>query len=326
MAKHYVVENLVAYDRYMVLSILPQTDGDMIDFWPGQYATLSIWGGQAWSPVRCLSFTNAPEPNGRLEFAFRLTGKFTSSLSQLQPGDAVRVQGPYGEFVLTEATPNPIMIAGGIGITPFMSMIRAAAQPDFVATLLYMAHSPADLVYYDELLALQKQLPGLQIQIFLSQLPRGSHQFLPGPLDQHYIADLLGDQAAEFDYFICGPDGMMKSITKQLLRVGADKDYIFTESFAASSTANKEGYTFNPAKVSYVLAFGAFMVLVGAIAFKDVGHKLALARPQTTSQSPAQTPSQAATTPTSDSTNTTDTTSPSSVYSQPYRQPVSTVS
>jgi hypothetical protein len=80
---------------------------------------------------------------------------------------------------------------------------------------------------------------------------------------------------------------MMKSLTKQLVAIGVHDENIVTESFAASGTANARFLGITPTRLTYAAGIGAFAILAGGIAFKDVRHTLAHATtppPSTTTQ------------------------------------------
>src|SRR5581483_4981754 len=99
-------------------------------------------------------------------FAMRPHGRFTSQIAHLEAGTDVRVQGPFGGFTIDPDYDHQIvMLAAGIGITPFMSMLRHAAETGLTnpILLLYTTKSSSDIPFYEEILALKRRLPRFRV-------------------------------------------------------------------------------------------------------------------------------------------------------------------
>lgn len=100
--------------------------GSKLSYAAGQYATLSFPSVERLRSNRPFSFVSAPTDND-VRFGIRIGGPFTRALSRLQPGDLAVVTGPFGRFTLDRATQAGIvLLVGGIGVTPFLSMVREA--------------------------------------------------------------------------------------------------------------------------------------------------------------------------------------------------------
>jgi ferredoxin-NADP reductase len=276
--KRYTVDTINSNSGYSTLRIVPQSDHDAMRFWPGQYATLAIQTDGHWSPTRCLSLTNVSNGEGVLEFGFRVTGNFTRALAESRPGFEVRVQGPYGDFVLPDHTPV-VMIAGGIGITPFMSMLRTTAVTNSQQqlTLLFSARSSNDIPYEAEIRELTSRNPNIRAYFFVGNSDADPQRYIAGKISQDHLSKVaagIDDQL----YYICGPEPMMQAMTKTLLSIGVDHDDILTESFSAGSKSRTRFFGLSPVQVSYALGAMSFVVIAGIIGFKDVRHKVALAQ------------------------------------------------
>lgn len=117
----------------------------------GQYFFLSLeYNGQLLR--KPLSFSSTPIEN-TINFSKRISQSiFSQALMQLQPGDSVTIEGPLGNFTLPEKPAQLVFIAGGIGITPFRSMLLENARTNqYKITLLYGNNSGAEIIFKKEL-------------------------------------------------------------------------------------------------------------------------------------------------------------------------------
>lgn len=273
-----------------LLTIEPQTQQDRVDFYPGQYASIGFFVGGRPTPMRSFSIVSAPNSDGILQFAFRVQGPFTKGLSRLQTGAEVRVQGAYGSFTLDPAyDQRAVFLAGGIGITPFISMLRHAdaTQLSMPITLVYACRSFSDIPFYDELRELAARNSQLRVYYFVSD------GRIPADADNHVIAGRPGN--AVFDqitsgtyrnstYFVCGPKGLMKGVLSHLEARNIAKHAIVTESFAQASSVWER---FSPARLTYGLTAAAFVAAAGIIMSIDVYKKVAQAETTTTTANTA---------------------------------------
>jgi ferredoxin-NADP reductase len=137
---------------------------DRLAFLPGQYLELEVphRHPDARGTRREFSIASAPEDLPLLKVAFK-DGKTTKPLSsykralaEVQPGDALAITGVWGDFLLPKRDAAPIlMVAAGIGVTPFVSQLRhaQAAGLDRDIVLVYVASDSAELAYRDEIAA-----------------------------------------------------------------------------------------------------------------------------------------------------------------------------
>ena len=120
----------------------------------GQFLTVRVQvDGQA--HVRCYSISSAPEATGYLEISVKRQGLVSGMLhATLRPGSSLLVKPPAGRFTYPAGDDRPVaLVAGGVGITPLISMLRhgVAADPGRPITLLYSARGRRELVFWDEL-------------------------------------------------------------------------------------------------------------------------------------------------------------------------------
>ena len=329
----------------LLLTLRPKRSRDRMLFYPGQYAAIGFKRGGRPSPMRCFSIVSSPNQPQEVQFAARILGSFTRSLAELEPGDSVFVRGPFGNFVIDEQYDrNVILMAGGIGITPFMSMVRFATETQLPVpiTLLFSYHRQEEIPFLKELRYHEQKNPNFRALFFVTKgaVKQGSgNGFFAGRIDETRLKQLTGGHFGRFTYFMCGPKDFVTSMRQTLQTNGADPHRLISEEFSPSSPANAIAatpqhtiprWTYALTGASLVLAAGFFMAL-------DVDQALqrnAAATPVTSSQTPATTDTSSTSTST-DTNNTTPSTStstsntPSSTYSQPpvmYQQPMTSVS
>jgi predicted ferric reductase len=186
-------------------------------FTPGQFGWLTVWGSPFKITGHPFSFSSsAAAPDGRVEMSIRNLGDFTSTIHTLPVGKRVYLDGPYGAFTVGNPADMHVLIAGGIGITPMMSIIRTFADSGDKrpVILLYGSKDWESITFREELDALKKQL-NLTIVHVLRNPPAdwtGEH----GHINAEVFKRHLPPPYADHEYFICGADGMMDSIEMAL--------------------------------------------------------------------------------------------------------------
>jgi ferredoxin-NADP reductase len=153
-----------------------------------------------------------------------LTTRFTSergstfkkSLKALKPGDAIEISDLDGDFIVSDARKEYIFIAGGIGITPFRSILKQAEheKKSLRVTLLY-ANRKHVAAYKKEFDAMAKRNAKLKIH----------YLFHPRRIDEQTIKEFVPDLSTPF-FYVSGPEPMVESIGKMLQQIGVSKDRI----------------------------------------------------------------------------------------------------
>ena len=267
----FVVEEISSISSTTINLILRNAkSGHPFSFRAGQYVALSFSRFDRPTPVRCFSIASSPVNSSRLEFGVKVSGSYTKALLDLEKGDPVYVSGPFGNFVIDENRDKQVvMLAGGIGITPFLSQIRFAAQTNQSTkiTLVYSCQSQNDVPYVAELFRLMQRNPNLNVILAIS---RGAINKFPaehvisGRITSELLANLSLTKDGQFDqntYFICGPSGFMNGMAEILEKNGVGEDRIITEAFGQGS--GKQGGTWG-ALPKQVYALSAIGVLLGS--------------------------------------------------------------
>ncbi|SEJ39623.1 ring-1,2-phenylacetyl-CoA epoxidase subunit PaaE [Cyclobacterium xiamenense] len=213
-----------------------------LDYKPGQFLTLILeLNGKQERRSYSLSTSPFVDPFPGITVK-RLEGGLVSNHinDQFFPGKRVTVMKPLGNFVSDYHSQNRRlygMIAGGSGITPIMGIIKTILinEPLSTVHLLYCSRSQDSIIFNEAIEALQKSNPGrLQVSHQLSQ-PTDGWEGPCGRLDKGrvvgYFKNLLKESGLESRFFICGPEGMMRSSQDALIELGVPREAIRTESF-----------------------------------------------------------------------------------------------
>ncbi|MBE9549585.1 MAG: fatty acid desaturase [Proteobacteria bacterium] len=214
-----------------------------LEFKPGQYLTLSKKLNNEYL-TRCYSICEA-NTSGKLSVAVkRVDGGLLSSYlnEELVVGDQLTVAGPFGEFIYQSCAgqdENLVLIAGGSGITPIISILESALieNPDIHVHLIYTNRSIADTLFNSRLNQLLQSYPDtLEITpVYQTVDPEWSG--LSGYLDTEKLSSILAGQDADSQYYICGPARMKDCVLMALDYMGVSNKNIFIEDFTFTPPA-----------------------------------------------------------------------------------------
>lgn len=204
-----------------------------ITFQPGQFAWLSIRSSPFAMREHPFSIASRPNlPGGKLEFVIKELGDFTRTIGTVKPGETVYVDGPHGSFTPDRhPAPGYVLVAGGIGIAPLVSMLRTFAdrgdrRPHL---LVYAAGKLERMPLGEELEALQKQLD-LKVVVTLEEPPAdwtGESGWLTTELFERH----LPENRAQCQVFVCGPMPMIRLAERTLSTAGVPLSRIHSEIF-----------------------------------------------------------------------------------------------
>ena len=164
----------VRQERGDTTTLLMQPEGHPgFRFSPGQFGWLTVWGSPFSLTGHPFSFSSSADvADGQVEMSIRNLGDFTSTIATLQVGQRIYLDGPYGAFTLGKQADLRVLIAGGVGITPMISMIRTLAdrgdrQP---LMLIYGSKDWESVTFREELAALEQRV-NLKVVHVLTQPP-----------------------------------------------------------------------------------------------------------------------------------------------------------
>jgi len=230
--------------KYRVVAIKPAArniwaidvqpcNGAVFNYIPGQFAYITPFGDKISGEEHPFSIASSPLDTERLQFIVRSCGDFTERIKYLKNEDTIRIDGPYGRFshFLLKEKSSVIMIAGGIGVTPMLSMLRSMARSRYTGKvmLIWSNKTRDDIVFADEFSDLAQKIKCLDILHVITRESSVQDSF------RRITKDSLRTMLKTFDrdapVFLCGPPAMMDAVKKILKILGFSASGVYTESF-----------------------------------------------------------------------------------------------
>ncbi len=186
--------------------------------------------------VRTFTIASAPFQDHLMVATRMRDTAFKRVLGKASAGLEVGLEGPSGSFTLHKNTAKPaVFLAGGIGITPFLSIVRQAMRenPQRVIHLFYSNRRPEDAAFLDQLAGLATEHPGFRSIATMTEMGKSQREWTgeTGFIDQAmllwHLPDLLGPI-----YYIAGPPAMVAAMRQTLATAGVDEDDVRTEEFS----------------------------------------------------------------------------------------------
>lgn len=206
---------------------------DGIRFQPGQFAWLTLDVSPFAIREHPFSFSSSAHEPERPAFTIKKLGDFTGKIPEVKPGTRAYIDGPYGAFTPDKTRSDGfVLVAGGIGITPMMSILRTLAhrRDRRPLVLLHAADEWEVLTFREEIQALRERLD-LTVAYAVEDLPEGAPG-KRGRIDRELLEEHIpvAQRASRF-YFICGPPPMMESVAKDLVDLGVPHANVLFERF-----------------------------------------------------------------------------------------------
>jgi predicted ferric reductase len=202
-------------------------------FRPGQFGWLTVWGSPFKITGHPFSFSSsAAVTDGRIEMSIRKLGDFTSAIQKVPVGRRVYLDGPYGAFTVGNPADMHVLIAGGVGVTPMMSIVRTLADhgDKRPVILLYGSKDWGSITFREDLEALTSRLDLTIVHVLRD--PPADWTGERGYITAEMLKRHLSPPYADHEYFICGPDMMMDAIEKVLGELGVPQSKYHTERYS----------------------------------------------------------------------------------------------
>lgn len=216
------------------VSIEPETERSL-GFRAGQFAFLILDDGPFSLQQHPFSIASSARAGSRLDFTIKELGDFTDTIGATKIGTRSYVDGPYGALTLPDDPSAGLMlIAGGIGITPIMSMLRTLHDEGHLGplVLIYANGRQEDIAFSAELRLMANDDDfGMRLVYVLAQPPadwRGETGFVTAELIARYLPGQAPDR---WRYVLCGPPPMMESAERSLMDMGIPLNRIESERF-----------------------------------------------------------------------------------------------
>jgi predicted ferric reductase len=229
------VEEQPAHSHRLTLELVdPASYGASgFSFEPGQFAWIRSGRSPFSMSYNPFSFSSSAERPDRIQFTIKSSGDYSTSLHELAVGETVYVDGPHGSFSSDRHEgPGFALIAGGVGITPMLSILETMADRDDVrpCVLFIGVRSECEVICADQIEALRARLSLDVITVISEPGPSwaGERGYLTADiLDRH-----LPPRRHRLQYFLCGPAPLMDTVEGALDTLGVPGDRVHSERFA----------------------------------------------------------------------------------------------
>lgn len=206
------------------------------DFKPGQAFEIILPGpGTGEDTHHAFSIVSAPHEE-RLVFATRMRDStYKKQLASLQTGAQIDIDGPFGSLTLHKKVERAgVLIAGGIGITPFMSMLRHAAHAKSTQplALLYSNRRPEDTAFLAELQQLAQTLPHFTLHAAMTDMAQSQQPWsgATSTIDAAFVQSAIQGLPSPV-FYVSGPPGLVQAMQATLSAAGVDEDDVRSEEF-----------------------------------------------------------------------------------------------
>jgi len=229
----YTVSKVEPVSRDEVRVELSPDQGGIPPFLPGQFAFAAFESPALAREEHPFTIASSPLNKRSLDMIIKRCGDWTARVGDLKPGDRARLDGPFGLFSIC-AHPEAdslVFIAGGVGLTPLLSMLRVMSQSrdQRPVCLLWSVRARAELFLADELHEIARQLAHCRVETIITREPALKGR--PQRLDRPGLLQLLPTRTRGTHFFICGPKAMMDAVQGHLADMGVDREKIHTERF-----------------------------------------------------------------------------------------------
>ncbi len=186
--------------------------------------------------TRAFSIASGPQEETLMVATRMRDTAFKRVLNTMPLGSAVKIEGPFGDLTLhNNVKRTAVFLAGGIGITPFRSMVFRAAKEKLPHRifLFYSNRRPEDAPFLDELQALEKENPNYKLVASMTDMAKSYQSWHgeAGRIDWEMLSRYLKDAVSPI-YYIAGPPEMVKGLHTMIHEAGVDDDDIRAEEFA----------------------------------------------------------------------------------------------
>lgn len=265
--RYYIKKIYQPVSDQVILEVGDPKGLPVFNYRPGQYAMISYRNGQGrMEDKHAFSIASSPTNKNSIIFGIKIQGLFTQGLLQLKEGDELILFGPYGNFFYdAKKYSDLVMIAGGIGITPFFSALNYATDlklPNKLA-LIYSSRTISGATFFNEIKSLQKSNPNISTLFLLTEETSISEdkcvlcRRIDAPMIKNFIGNIQGKT-----FFLCGPGPFMKAMVTNLLSLGVTANQIEMEEFSMIPDASpwsrlrNISYAVGVALVLFAAAFG----------------------------------------------------------------------
>ena len=209
--------------------------GVPFSYLPGQFLTLTLPVGE--KPIRrSYTISSSPTQGYHCEITVKREEHGAGSRylhDHVSVGDTLEVQAPSGRFVFTgEDAEHIVLIAGGVGITPMMSVARALTDMEWDGRIDFVVActDPEHFVFEADLARLQERHENLHVFVAMSRIDKDSNGYRKGRLSRELLAEWV-PSITSARVHLCGPPAMMDAVRKMLSELDVPDGSVHTENF-----------------------------------------------------------------------------------------------
>lgn len=237
--RYRVIDVISEAPEVRSIVLAPPKGERVFSYRPGQFAFFTFHRADG-APVEEHHWTlsSSPTEKGYITITVKSLGDYTATMDGIQPGDTAAVHGPFGRFScdVHPGEKERVFIAGGIGVTPLRSMIRALRdrQDGRRVTFLYGNREEERIVFREELRKIAAgRHPRLKVHHVLEE-PQSGWDGETGKMDAEMLRRLLGSrlQNSRVGYYVCGPSGLTEPMVATLKELGVPDRRIHLEIFS----------------------------------------------------------------------------------------------
>ena len=194
--------------RFLVLAA-PRLAASLV---PGQFVHVRVPGLEASALRRPFSVFDADD--GEVTIMYKIVGRGTAALATAKDGDTVEVLGPLGHGFPGTCKGTPLLVGGGYGVAPLYFLSKRLVAGGLKPILFVGGRTKDDLLALDRFAAL-----GVDVRTATNDGSAGVKGFVTEPLDDALIE--LRRQGGSFEFFTCGPDGLLKAVAQRAVGTGS---------------------------------------------------------------------------------------------------------
>jgi len=248
-AYHKVIKPFILQEeRYVITDVIEETPamwslymkpkkGEIMAYKPGQFGFFRVTRGVVASEEHPFSISSSPTNKNKLSVTIKALGDYTTAINQVKIGDEVTIDGPYGRFSYTnfEKEKTTVFIAGGVGITPVLSMLRYMKDMDSErrVVLIWGMNQINEYIIADEMKTIITSMPNLEVVPVVANDPDFNGE--KGYIDRNKIERILSEARMlnlNTGFYLCGPPILMDNSIKNLSDLGVSKTMIHYEKFS----------------------------------------------------------------------------------------------
>ena len=237
LSKKFVLKEITQDSPLMWTLTLQPESGKVFSYQPGQFGFLRLFGHGISKEAHPFSISSQPLNQEYLTMTIKKLGDWTADIRNIKPSCKALLDAPYGRFspLLYPCEEGIVLIAGGVGITPMLGMLRYYYQTDKQQkiTLIWGVNNGSDLICKNEFEAFEKEMAQYRFIPVMAKDPDfGGEQ---GYITREKLERFLSPDEHKPDkrqYFVCGPGVMQRSVLKSLKAMGIQKSHIHYESFS----------------------------------------------------------------------------------------------